>query len=92
MSIRYTGMFVSSVVAPDTLVFSTKAVQITGVPFSIGAITIAFNTKAIQITGVPFSIDVPVSLSFGTKALQITGNTFTVDRGHINHDNGFMAF
>lgn len=90
MSIRYTAMFVGAPVAPDTITFSTKAVQITGVGFSLGPVTITFNTKAVQVAGIAFSI--PDRIQFSTKALEITPNTFTVIKGHINHDNMFMAF
>jgi len=55
VSIRYTGMYVPSG-GITTIIFTTKAIQITGVAFQVNVQKITLSTANLNITGVGFTV------------------------------------
>ena len=90
MSMRSTGFFVSSAVAPTVISFNKADLQFTGQVFSVLR-PIVFSTAALNLTGQRFIIN-RVTIEFNAANLQLNGKTFSPQRGIINYDNGFMAF
>ncbi len=59
MSIRHTGFYVPTVLGPVIVNFTTKALNVSGLSFTVGRTEeIFFTTSAIQIASPQFNIDV----------------------------------